>query len=141
MKVLNKLSKNCSIYGKKYEIYGPSNFWTFVKSNIFDDWNWNFWTLLGSEIGVKGPWAFWTPQWQRLCIYFIYLLEKANCFFFHIHITQQSLFMWWYQIFLNWFFMITWGWFVIMTSNVTVSIFTNRSFCSWMHQFTLLINN
>ena len=81
MKVLNKLSKNCSIYGKKYEIYGPSNFWTFVKSNIFDDWNWNFWTLLGSEIGVKGPWAFWTPQWLRLCIYFIYLLEKANCFF------------------------------------------------------------
>ena len=32
------------------------NFWTSVKSNIRNVWNWNFWTLFGSEIEVRGPW-------------------------------------------------------------------------------------
>ena len=54
MKSCRKLSKNCSIHGKNREIFGPYNFWTPIKSNIPDVWNWNFWTLFGSEIEVGG---------------------------------------------------------------------------------------
>ena len=68
MKIRRKLAKNCSIHGKNYEISGPYNFWTPVKSNIPDVWNWNCWTLFGSEIEVwgHGPLAPSPPlQWLR----------------------------------------------------------------------------
>ena len=57
MKSRHKLSKSCSMKFKNYEISGPNNFWTSVKSNIPDLWNWNFWTLFGSGIekGGYGP--------------------------------------------------------------------------------------
>ena len=48
----NKLSKNCNIHDKNWEISGPYNFWTFVKDNIPDVWNWKFWILFGSKIEV-----------------------------------------------------------------------------------------
>ena len=54
MKSHLKFSKNCSIHGKNREISGQYNFWTPIKSNILDVWNWNFWTLFGSEIEVGG---------------------------------------------------------------------------------------
>ena len=50
-----KLSKNYSIHGKNREIFGPHNFWTPIKSNIPDFWNWNCWTLFGLEIAVATP--------------------------------------------------------------------------------------
>ena len=40
-------------------VYGLYNFWTSVKSNTPDVWNWNFWTLFGSEIEVRGRCAQW----------------------------------------------------------------------------------
>ena len=48
-----KLSKYCSILGKNREIFGPHNFWTPMKSNIPDVWNWNFWALFGLEIELQ----------------------------------------------------------------------------------------
>ena len=54
LKNCRKLFKNCSIHDKNCEFSGPYNFWTPVKSNIPDFWNWNFWTLFGSEIEVGG---------------------------------------------------------------------------------------
>ena len=60
MKSRHRLSKNCSINGKYCEIFGPYNFWTSVKSNISDVWNWNFWTFwFGYWIG--GPWSPYRP--------------------------------------------------------------------------------
>ena len=44
---------NCSIHSKNREISGPYNFWTPIKNNIPDVWNWNSWTLF--------PYNFWTP--------------------------------------------------------------------------------
>ena len=71
MESRHKLSKNCSLQGKNCEISGTYNFWTSVKSNIPDVWNWNFWTLFGLEIevcrgGGRGM-ASLTPQWLRPC--------------------------------------------------------------------------
>ena len=54
----HKLSKNCSLHGKNCEISGTYNFWTSVKSNIHDVWNWNFWTFC-----TPPP-----PQWLRPCL-------------------------------------------------------------------------
>ena len=55
-----KLSKNCSIHCKNRQISGQCNFWTPVKSNIPDNWNWNCWTLFGLEIEnwSGGPWPY-----------------------------------------------------------------------------------
>ena len=47
------MSNNCGIHGKSFEISGPYNFWTSVKSNIPDVWNWNFWTFFGSGVEVS----------------------------------------------------------------------------------------
>ena len=66
MKIRRKLAKNCRIHGKNREISGPYNFWTPVKSNIPDVWNWNCWTLFGSEIEVWGH----TLQVSRFVEYF-----------------------------------------------------------------------
>ena len=66
MKSCHKLSENCSMYGKNCEISGSYNFWTSVKINIPDVWNWNFWTLFSSEIEVgRGGMPPWFPQWLR----------------------------------------------------------------------------
>ena len=57
MKVRRKFAKNCSIQGKNREISVPYNFWTSVKINISDVWNWNGSVLFGSgiEVWVHGP--------------------------------------------------------------------------------------
>ena len=57
MKVGRKFAKNCSIQGKNREISVPYNFWTPVKINISDVWNWNGSVLFGSgiEVWVHGP--------------------------------------------------------------------------------------
>ena len=60
MKSRHKLSKKCNIHGKNREIFGPYNFWTPVKRNIPDVWNWNCWTLFCLEIEVEA----WLP-WHR----------------------------------------------------------------------------
>ena len=52
MKNQSKLSKNCSMHGKNRKISGPCIFWTPIKSNIFDVWNWNWWALFGLRIEV-----------------------------------------------------------------------------------------
>ena len=59
------MSNNCGIHGKSFEISGPYNFWTSVKSNIPDVWNWNFWTFFGSGVEVRP--APPPPQWLRPC--------------------------------------------------------------------------
>ena len=85
MKIRRKLAKNCSIHGKNYEISGPYNFWTPVKSNIPDVWNWNCWTLFGSEIEVwdHGPLApspTLPSQWLRPCKFQLFWFSPtANC--------------------------------------------------------------
>ena len=53
-KNVSDLSNNCSIHGKNCEISGLYNFWTSVKSNIPNVWNWIFWGRFGSEIEVGG---------------------------------------------------------------------------------------
>ena len=57
MKCRRKLSKNCSINDKNREFSGPYNFWTPVKRDIPDVWNWNCWALFGSEteVGALAP--------------------------------------------------------------------------------------
>ena len=78
MKIRCKLAKNCNIHSKNREISGPYYFWTLVKINIPDVWNWNCWTLFGSEIEVAGGWGgvggegrmaplLPLPQWLRSC--------------------------------------------------------------------------
>ena len=75
MKIRCKLAKNCNIHSKNREISGPYYFWTLVKINIPDVWNWNCWTLFGSEIevgeGVGGEERMAPllplPQWLRSC--------------------------------------------------------------------------
>ena len=62
MKSHHKFSKICSMHGKNCEITGSHNFWTSVKGNIPDVWNWNFWTLFGSEIEVGRPWLPGSPS-------------------------------------------------------------------------------
>ena len=54
MKCCYKLSKNGSIHAKNSEISGPYNFWTSIKNNIPDVWNWNCWIFFGSEVEVGG---------------------------------------------------------------------------------------
>ena len=69
MKIHCKLSKNCSIHDKNHEISRPYEFWTPIKSNIPDVWNWNCWPLFGSEIeeGGHGPPAHpHPPKWLRI---------------------------------------------------------------------------
>ena len=56
MKSRHKLLKNYTRHGKNCEISRPHNFWTFVKSNVPNVWNWDFWNLLGSKI-EEGPLA------------------------------------------------------------------------------------
>ena len=53
MRSCRKLSKYCSILGKNREIFGPHNFWTPIKSNIPDVWNWDFRALFGLEIELQ----------------------------------------------------------------------------------------
>ena len=60
------MSRTCRIHGKNFEISGLYNFWTPIKSNILDVWNWNSWTLFGSETEVRGM-APWPPQWLCSC--------------------------------------------------------------------------
>ena len=62
MKSYRKLSKICSIHGKNREISSPHNFWTTVKDNIPEVWNWNCWTFFGLEIGVWGHGPPWSPS-------------------------------------------------------------------------------
>ena len=94
----HKLSKNCSIHGKNRESSGPYNFWTPMKSNIPDVWNWNFCTLFGSEIEVgerRGPWTpCTTPSGYfpaRKCLNYIkfYVLNYFN--YFLIYISGQNV--------------------------------------------------
>ena len=54
MKSHHKFSKNCNINSKNLDIFVPYKFWTPVKRNIPDVWNWNCWTLFGLEIEVGG---------------------------------------------------------------------------------------
>ena len=54
MKRRRKFSKNCSMRGKKGEISGPYNFWTPIKNNTPNIWNWSCWTFFGWEIEVRG---------------------------------------------------------------------------------------
>ena len=50
MKNHRKLSKNCSKHGKSRETSGPFYFWTPIKTNIPDVWNWNCLALFDSKI-------------------------------------------------------------------------------------------
>ena len=43
MKSCHKFSPNCNIHSKNLDIFGPYKFWTPVKRNISDVWNWNCW--------------------------------------------------------------------------------------------------
>ena len=64
-KYRHKLSKYCSIHGENCEISGPYNFWTSVKSNIPDSWNWNFWSWFGLILKWECHAPPWIPQWLR----------------------------------------------------------------------------
>ena len=46
-----------SIHGKNRQIYGQYSFWTPIKNNISEVWNWNSWTFycLEVEVGGHGP--------------------------------------------------------------------------------------
>ena len=41
-------------FGSYFDHYLFGNFWTPLKSNISDFWNWKCWTFFGSEIEVSG---------------------------------------------------------------------------------------
>ena len=56
MKSCQKLFKNCSIHGKNPEISDQYNFWTPIKNNVPDVWNWNCWTFFGLKVEVRGSW-------------------------------------------------------------------------------------
>ena len=85
MKNRHKLSKNSSICGKNCKISGPYNFWTSVKSNIPDVWNWNFWTLLCSTITFKVN-SHADNHSCRYIYLFQILYSMKSDFFIKIHI-------------------------------------------------------
>ena len=89
MKSRHKLSKNCSTHGENCEISGPHNFWTSVKTNIPNVWNWIFWSLFGSEIEVAKVWPLWPPQRLRPCLCFKIIKLRTEwinrCFSFHVY--------------------------------------------------------
>ena len=108
MKSRNKLCKNCSIHGKNRKIFVAYTFWTPVKSNIPDVWNWNCWTLFGLETKVcvcvcvcvegGGKECPPPPQWLRPCwdchsvnlieahvsLSYITSFKKIECLYFNI---------------------------------------------------------
>ena len=74
MESCHKLSKNCSINGKNCEISGQYNFWTSIKNNIPDVWNWNCWTFFGfGSWSGGGAWPPWPPYWLRPCYHWSFI--------------------------------------------------------------------
>ena len=84
MKCCYKLSKNGSIHAKNSEISGPYNFWTSIKNNIPDVWNWNCWIFFGSEVEVEGTEGH-GPPWPLPVVVFIDFFWKTFDQIFDVH--------------------------------------------------------